>query len=1185
MSDPATAYQFFSWHRTGIAGMIATPDGSKIAPTALLTVTLELNGAALSPMQVALLGPGEARGFDARQIVRTVPEAGASQFESNLFPAVEFARPDFPWIVTPAAATADRLRPWLVLAVVEQRKGVTFAPQPSSDGQGSVLVLTIRDPARPGVELPDLATSWAWAHAQAIGPDGVPLTLGDLATSDPGRVRSRLLCARPLAPNTTYTACVVPAFAIGCKRALGLPITDGDRSTLQPAWTGSETTIQLPVLFSWSFATGSAGDFRSLARQLAPHALSAGTGIRAIDLTRAGFGLPGAPAAPMPGVLLPLGDAPPSWGGAQAAAFRAALGSVLAHRGTTSAPLLAPPTYGGIVADATATTAGAPTWLINLNLDPRYRAFAGAGARVVERQQESLLAEAWRQLGDAQSANRVVHIAQLTRGALATVVKRRIAPLAFDERLGLTSPLHARVKLPASAEGPAKTVAESLKTAPVPRPLNAALRRATRARGLRLTVTTAQLPRVMHNHALTTLHDGRVLLIPPKTNKTLPDTTAALFDPIANAWTDAGTVLFCGNAVAITLSDGRVFAFGGDEPAAMIFDPSSGWRSTSQPPNGGTSTSLAELPDGRILVCGYGKVIYDPARDLWQHAHPVGTPTTTDQDPYWQLARFFCTMTALDDGRVLLAGGSVGWGPPASGTGAWASALLFDPSNDTWSGTGNMLQPRESHAAVKLRDGRVLVFGGMDTSAGIFFASAEIYDPKSGTWSKAAPLGSARTRPNALLLSDGTVIRVGGEVPNVSGPPPGSDPTETYDPLLDRWRPGPTTSFGTGDGNVGAARLLDDRVLVASRWRTSCDLIVPIPLSQFVAQPISITDYFKVPTPTASERGRLTWPPATLLTGTDPVSDALRQQITNSTASTIPPTPTWDDGLRGSYDAALTATMDTNTTIPRHVATRLPVPAGHDPMQPIVSGPDFAQAMFDGLRDQGRDYILPGLSGVPQNTLALLQVEPNAIEAYLVGLNEALGRMLRWRGYPTDRRGTAFRQFWDTGTPLPPDQRDIPPLTAWGTSSLGSHLRARGGLVLLVRSPLLQRYPDTAVSAVEAAWLDGKHALGTSEKKPVYRATVPPDVTFFAFDLVPTEAFGDPDPAKQRPGWFFVFAQHPTAPEFGVDVGATPPNPAGDATTSAAQLASATLRRPTRVAIHASGLHVVPTAPAARGTA
>ena len=80
--------------------------------------------------------------------------------------------------------------------------------------------------------------------------------------------------------------------------------------------------------------------------------------------------------------------------------------------------------------------------------------------------------------------------------------------------------------------------------------------------------------------------------------------------------------------------------------------------------------------------------------------------------------------TLLDDGRVLIAGGN----DPTKGVGLGPSfrrgvktALLYDPSRGTFAPTGFMNVGRTSQAAIKLKDGRVLVvdWGG----------STELYDP------------------------------------------------------------------------------------------------------------------------------------------------------------------------------------------------------------------------------------------------------------------------------------------------------------------------------------------------------------------------------------------------------------------------------------------------------------------------
>ena len=60
-------------------------------------------------------------------------------------------------------------------------------------------VLTIQPPATPGDELPDLAESHFWAHAQVTG--AAPAGLKQVIDSDPARTLSRLVCPRRSAPE------------------------------------------------------------------------------------------------------------------------------------------------------------------------------------------------------------------------------------------------------------------------------------------------------------------------------------------------------------------------------------------------------------------------------------------------------------------------------------------------------------------------------------------------------------------------------------------------------------------------------------------------------------------------------------------------------------------------------------------------------------------------------------------------------------------------------------------------------------------------------------------------------------------------------------------------------------------------------------------------------------------------
>ena len=119
----------------------------------------------------------------------------------------------------------------------------------------------------------------------------------------------------------------------------------------------------------------------------------------------------------------------------------------------------------------------------------------------------------------------------------------------------------------------------------------------------------------------------------------------------------------------------------------------------------------------------------------------------TDELEY---ARGQHSATLLRDGRVLVAGGV---GEPVGSGGA--TSELYDPVSDTWSSGPPMRGERRGHVAALLKDGRVLVAGGDDGVRGVV-KSAEVYDPAANAWSAT---GSMTQGPfpdrAAALLKDG----------------------------------------------------------------------------------------------------------------------------------------------------------------------------------------------------------------------------------------------------------------------------------------------------------------------------------------------------------------------------------------------------------------------------------------------
>src|SRR5690606_21220529 len=63
--------------------------------------------------------------------------------------------------------------------------------------------------------------------------------------------------------------------------------------------------------------------------------------------------------------------------------------------------------------------------------------------------------------------------------------------------------------------------------------------------------------------------------------------------------------------------------------------------------------------------------------------------------------------------------------------------------------------------------------------------------------------------------------------------------------------------------------------------------------------------------------------------------------------------------------------------------------------------------------DLSKEYFLPNIDKISENSITLLENNQKFIEAYMVGINHEMSRELLWREFPTDQRGSYFRQFWD----------------------------------------------------------------------------------------------------------------------------------------------------------------------------
>lgn len=284
-----------------------------------------------------------------------------------------------------------------------------------------------------------------------------------------------------------------------------------------------------------------------------------------------------------------------------------------------------------------------------------------------------------------------------------------------------------------------------------------------------------------------------------------------------------------------------------------------------------------------------------------------------------------------------------------------------------------------------------------------------------------------------------------------------------------------------------------------------------------------------------------------------------------------PPSYTTLDVSRAVNDIAFN--INPALTIPRYTAGHIRIPprladALVENFVEAMAYPEIDIPMYRPLLDLSTEHFVPNINLIEQNSITLLETNQRFIESYMVGLNHEFARELLWREYPTDQRGSYFRQFWDVSSYLNKEGldeaalreklRDIPPLHRWSRrSNLGDHdHRETGGeieeeVVLVVRGELLKKYPTAVIYAHRAEWATdeaGNRVLSEPRdfadgpveeviKTPLYEAKVDPDIYFFGFDLTVVEAKGGSgENDEDEAGWFFVIKERPGEPRFGLDV-------------------------------------------------
>lgn len=505
--------------------------------------------------EIQLYGPGDIVGINKNAIIRTAPLNWITNFEYNFLPYIEFYEEDFPWRYSPEKVDGiginQKLPPWMALVVLKETEF-----EKVEEPNGVLPSFKLKAPATALTVFPDHEQLWAWAHVHvndnlgtnAVAPsDDVPNAisyLDGILDTNPNKAVSRIMCPRKLEKNEGYYAFLIPAYMHGVNAGLGKPLDSG-HDVLTPAWSnasGFTNVDEFPIYHEWFFKTSNTGDFESLVEDLKPVQLTADSlGTRELDIQNPNDTSFIGTVTPDDSSVVELGgalrtldfdpDSDNSWDVANATNYTPPTpptdpSTHYLHRLSerlntpfkvkdatpTEDPIVSPPLYGRWHAKKEKIETSNPTdnWFTRANMDPRFRVFAGAGAEVVKKHQETFMDICWNQVEKVVEANKKLRQMKLAEQASNSLYQRSISSHNDDGILTLTNSVHDRVKN--GTQTVYADVAESLiPTAAV----TGAYRRITRKGGTLVQTLSLSSTPFDSTNILSNFNAGTVQVAPP----------------------------------------------------------------------------------------------------------------------------------------------------------------------------------------------------------------------------------------------------------------------------------------------------------------------------------------------------------------------------------------------------------------------------------------------------------------------------------------------------------------------------------------------------------------------------------------------------------------------------------------------------------------------------------------------
>ena len=1150
--DNLATYTFLPWLRQGVANHITGSDGSRaVIPIELVVNGRQVGGGNISPTsvhkEIQIYGPGDIAGLDTQNIIKVEPKQGISNFEPNYLPYIEFYDEDLPWRYSPLPnPNNDRLMPWMALIVLTEEEfeehknskdlplpAITFTQSNSTDF------------------LPPSDQLWAWAHVHINeGIINAPLsndvpslqaTLASTLQQDPDLAYARLICPRRLVEKTTYHAFLVPVFETGRLAGLGQDNASVDASAR--AWTNDTVPPLMPYYHRWHFRTGAAGDFEYLVRLLKPQPVDSRVGLRDIDVQKPGANLQGLTDEALQGIL--------KLGGA----LRIPLINY------TNQELAEFQKYDNWASPSPHPFQENLAAFLNLPDDYQHKSttLAHQEATIVEATTEEPVVPS-ENLAYPISDNPDPLITAPIYGQWHALTQRLLTDREGNTAINNTNWVHElnldpRWRVAAGFGGQVVQDNQENYMKSAWEQLGDVLEANKKIRVGQMVLLISQGYYYQHLQQIQQADLEKWLSLAYPVSKRVLMEGSTIYHTIKQS--KIPQAIFSTPMRKFLRPRGKIARRLGEVSFSNIVERLNTGDITAAPPK--------TMPEGvSSLLDVAGQVGPEDLEELLEAFQKMSEESPEDAQFFGRLTQmlfeYYGQLPACTDFQVMTGN----FPAPFQ-----ENKAVFQPYNASSVPEPNIQIIGSPNAGLVTRHRLDVVLDEPTLWISILYSSQ--VTPPTFTW----------------FDDRGTILGT-------------QTPTETGD-LKEIHLHGKSIAKVVIDTPVNQALI-----------HQFCYLP-----NQATNNPEELASYAEKILETAQTKDAVaTFPTSSSYHLVSPKNDDLQiywggedsedadefklalfdiNSVFEESQSlgAIPTKPTVNLPQIGQ---TLFEQLDPQLTVPRWTWGGVAIP--HRVLENLfdyyieaMAYPEFDTPMYKPLVDHSTELFLPGLNYIAQNSISLLETNQKFIESYMVGLNHEFGRELLWREYPTDQRGSYFRQFWDVKSYLDDGNlsdedlkeklKDIPPIHTWGQKTLlggHDHREANGNseeeVVLVIRGELFKKYPNAVIYAHRARWqLDNEGNIDPTQerelvplaeiegndsnpsrnkiKTPLYEAKVGADIHFFGFDLTACAAKGGSgreyvpnDPACagagiswDDPGWFFVIKERPGEPRFGLDIG------------------------------------------------